>query len=106
MTESRTTGSWTLSGFAEKLEAWRAQTHPPDYAYQQVRGWWPSLQHQPRAVGVVVPGQPAVRFAWVPHCHLPDLGEGIRGVQCHYRVTGGRVICQFFVTAPLDRDIE
>jgi hypothetical protein len=93
------TDTWSLLGFELRLDQWRRETHPPGYVHQLVDEWWPSLQHAPRRVGTAIRGKPGARFAWVPNCYLPDLGDGRRGVQCHYRITGRQVVCQFFVTA-------
>jgi hypothetical protein len=96
---SSTPGAWTLHGFEPKLESWCNQAHPPADAVAKARAWWPSLQHAPRQSGNLVPGQSDIRFAWVPNCALPDLGDGPRGVQCHYQISGRHVICQFFTIA-------
>lgn len=100
MTDSSSSrGAWALHGFEPKLESWCDQVHPPADAVVKARAWWPSLQHAPRLSGSPVPGKPGVRVAWVPNCALPDLGDGPRGVQCHYRISGRHVICQFFTIA-------
>jgi len=97
-------GAWNLYGFDSKLKRWRAEEDPPGYVYDKAQQWWPSLAHAPRTVGSAVPGQPGVRFAWVPNAVLPDSGAGLCGVQCHYRVVqdGRRVMCQFWAVALLD----
>lgn len=87
--------------FETKLKAWEEEQHPPSHVVAQVRNWWPSLAQNPRRRGQAVPGKPGVRAAWVAGCALPDDGSGPRGVQCHYRVENGNVVCLLFTIAPL-----
>ena len=100
----RTPGTWKLHMFERKLDQWRDETQPPEHICDNVRAWWSCLAHMPRVVGRRVRDRPGVWFAWVPNCGLPDLGDGPRGVQCHYQVIRNShdVVCQFFVAARME----
>jgi hypothetical protein len=94
-------GVFRLHQFEPKIETWRDEERPPADLVARVEAWWPCLQHNPRAVGNRVPGKPGVRYVWVADCFRPDDDGRTIGVQCHYRIDGKRVICQFFATAAM-----
>jgi hypothetical protein len=101
-----TSGTWKLERFEPLLECWRAAEHPPDDVFAQVDRWWPSRESWPRRQAHRVPDEDDLWFAWVPGCYLPDLENGLQGVQCLFWVyeLGHRVVCERFRTA--DRSVR
>jgi hypothetical protein len=97
----RTRGAWTLHQFEPRLDDWCKREQVPATIPDQVRRWWPSLEHAPNMMGRRIPSRPEIRVVWVADCFLPDIGDGPRGVQCHYEVIGSHVVCKLFTIQPL-----
>ncbi|AGL13671.1 hypothetical protein [Actinoplanes sp. N902-109] len=102
------TNEWRVEGFDDALQRWSAEERPRPEIMAQVSAWAPELQHlDVRVRARLVDGESNVWVLWVPGCYLPDIEDGLQGVQCYFRVVEQehRVVCEALHTT-VDRSAQ